>query len=127
MKTTIKTRSAIMLVACLGLFSVGINSAFGQGLFPAKWSAPIIVGNPSLHDCYGVFSPYVTMWLSGRFFDCFTGFTGMLLNPAQQFLGLAFDALEFVVRKLGQFLFQLALDDVKVTFDFEFCHKISRF
>jgi hypothetical protein len=61
--------------------------------------------------------------LSGRFFDCFTGFTGVLLNPTQQFLGLAFDALEFVAGELGSLLFQLALDDVKVTFDFEFGHK----
>jgi len=65
--------------------------------------------------------------LSGRIFDCFTRFAGVLLNPAKQFLRLTFDALEFVVRELGLFLFQLAFDDVKVTFDFEFCHKISGF
>jgi hypothetical protein len=62
-----------------------------------------------------------------RSYDCFTGFAGVLLNPAKQFLGFAFGALEFVVRELGPLLFQLALDDVEVTFDFEFCHKISRF
>ena len=65
--------------------------------------------------------------LLDRFFDCFTDFAGMLLNPTKQFLGLAFDALEFVIRELGSLLFQLALDDVKIAFDFEFCHKISRF
>lgn len=51
----------------------------------------------------------------------------MLLKLPQQFLGLAFGTLEFVIRERGSFLFQLALDDVKVAFDFEFCHKISRF
>jgi hypothetical protein len=60
--------------------------------------------------------------LSGRFFDCFTGFAGVLLNPTKQFLGLAFDILEFVVRELGQFLFQLTLNDVAVAFDFERGH-----
>jgi hypothetical protein len=46
----------------------------------------------------------------------------VFLNPTKQFLGLAFDALEFIVRELGSLLFQLALDDVKIAFDFEFCH-----
>jgi hypothetical protein len=65
--------------------------------------------------------------LLDRFFDCFTDFAGVLLNPTKQFLELAFDALEFVIRELGSLLFQLALDDVKIAFDFKFCHKISRF
>jgi hypothetical protein len=60
--------------------------------------------------------------LSGRFFDCFTDFAGVLLNSTMQFLGLAFGALEFVVREFGLFLFQLTIDDVKVALDFEFGH-----
>ena len=56
------------------------------------------------------------------FFDCFTDFAGVLLNSTLQFLGLAFGALELVVREFGLFLFQLTLDDVKVALDFEFGH-----
>jgi hypothetical protein len=47
----------------------------------------------------------------------------MLLNPTQQLFGLAFDALEIVAREPGPLLFQPAFDDVKIAFDFEFCHK----
>ena len=50
--------------------------------------------------------------LLDRFFDCFTDFAGVLLNPTKQFLGLAFDALEFVIRELGSlapFCFNLPL------------------
>jgi hypothetical protein len=59
-------------------------------------------------------------------FNGFTGFTDMLLKPAKQFLGLAFGTLEFVAGKLGLFLFQLALDDVKVAFDFERFHSLQQ-
>jgi hypothetical protein len=62
--------------------------------------------------------------LFNRIFNCFTGFAGVLLNPARQFLGLAFGTLEFVAREFGPLLFQLAFDEVKVALDFEFCHKI---
>jgi hypothetical protein len=55
-------------------------------------------------------------------FDRFTGFAGTLLNPANQFFLLAFDVLEIVIRELGPFLFQLALGDVPVAFDFECSH-----
>jgi hypothetical protein len=60
---------------------------------------------------------------SGGLFDCFTDSAGVFLNPPQQFLGLAFDVLKFVVRELGPLLFQLAFDDVAVAFDFEFVHR----
>jgi hypothetical protein len=62
---------------------------------------------------------------SGGLFDCFTDFAGMLLKLTQQFLGLAFDVLQTVVRELGTFLFQLALYDVAVAFDFELIHRIA--
>jgi hypothetical protein len=55
-------------------------------------------------------------------FDRFPGFAGALLNAAQQFSLLAFGELEIVIRKLGPLLFQLALGDVPVAFDFEFVH-----
>ena len=57
-----------------------------------------------------------------RFFDRFTGFAGALLNAAQQLLLLAFSELEVVIRELSPFLFQFALGDVPVPFDFEFGH-----
>ena len=56
--------------------------------------------------------------LLDRLFDCFASFAGLFLNPTQQFLGLAFGALEFVVRKFSPLLFQLTLDDVTIAFDF---------
>jgi hypothetical protein len=60
---------------------------------------------------------------SGGLFDGFTDSVGVLLNPPQQFPGLAFDVLKFVIRELGPLLFQLAFDDVAVALDFEFVHK----
>ena len=55
-------------------------------------------------------------------FDRFPGFAGALLNAAQQFIMLAFGALEIVIRELGPLLFQLALGDVPVAFNFECVH-----
>jgi hypothetical protein len=55
-------------------------------------------------------------------FDRFAGFARALLNPANQFFLLAFGVLEIVIRELGPFLFQLALGDVPVAFDFECSH-----
>src|SRR6185437_15690635 len=57
-----------------------------------------------------------------RLFDRFAGFTGALLNPANEFFLLAFDVLEIVIRELCPFLLQLALGDVPVAFDFECGH-----
>jgi hypothetical protein len=54
--------------------------------------------------------------------DCFPGFAGALLNAAQEFIVLAFSELEIVIRKLGPLLFQLALRDVPIAFDFECVH-----
>jgi hypothetical protein len=56
------------------------------------------------------------------FLDRFAGFARALLNPADQFVLLAFDVLEIVIRELGPFLFQLALGDVPVAFNFECGH-----
>jgi hypothetical protein len=60
----------------------------------------------------------------GRFLDRFTDFAGVLLNPAFQFFGFAFDVLKGVIRERGQLLFQLAFDDVAIAFDFEFIHRM---
>jgi len=57
-----------------------------------------------------------------RLFDRVAGFTRALLNPANQFFLLAFGVLEIVVRELGPFLFQLALGDVPIAFDFKCSH-----
>src|SRR5664279_4976379 len=54
--------------------------------------------------------------------DRLAGFPGALLNPANKFFLLAFGVLEIVIRELGPFLFQLALGDVPVAFDFECSH-----
>ena len=53
-----------------------------------------------------------------RFFDRFTGFTGALLNAAQQFIALAVRKLQIVLRELGPFLFEFSLGNVPVAFDF---------
>jgi hypothetical protein len=58
--------------------------------------------------------------------DRLAGFPGALLNPANKFFLLAFGVLEIVIRELGPFLFQLALGDVPVAFDFEFSHNSLR-
>jgi hypothetical protein len=55
-------------------------------------------------------------------FDRFTGFARALLNPANQFILLAFGIQEIAIREFGPFLFQLALGDVPVAFDFECGH-----
>ena len=52
------------------------------------------------------------------FFNCFAGFARAFLNPAQQFFFFAFDVFQIVIREFGPFLFQLALGDVPVAFDF---------
>src|ERR1019366_1167511 len=54
--------------------------------------------------------------------DRLAGFPGALLNPANKFFLLAFGVLEIVIRELGPLLFQLALGDVPVAFDFECSH-----
>jgi hypothetical protein len=59
------------------------------------------------------------------FLDRFTGFAGALLNPTEQFVMLALDVLEIVIRELGPLLFQLAFGDVPVAFDFECVHSSS--
>ena len=64
----------------------------------------------------------------GVFLDCvfdhFTGFASELLNPADQFFLLALSVTEIIVCELRPFLFELALGDVPVTFDFECIHDI---
>jgi hypothetical protein len=48
------------------------------------------------------------------FLDVFISFAGALLNPANDFVLLAFSVLQIVVGELGPFLFEHALDDVPV-------------
>src|ERR1700693_3949882 len=60
-----------------------------------------------------------------RLFHRFTGFTSALLNPTQDLFDLAFGELKIVIRQLGPFLFQFALGDVPVAFDFECVHGSS--
>jgi hypothetical protein len=63
------------------------------------------------------------------FLDCVfnhsTGFAGELLNPTDQFFLLAFSVAEIIVRELRPFLFQLALRDIPVAFDFKCGHLIK--
>jgi hypothetical protein len=49
--------------------------------------------------------------------DVFAGFTGPLLNAADQFALLALDKLQIVICELRPFLFQLASDDIPIPFD----------
>src|ERR1035438_6451896 len=60
-----------------------------------------------------------------RLLNRFAGFPGALLNPANKLFLLAFSVLEIVIRELGPLLFQLALGDVPVAFNFEFVHNNS--
>jgi len=77
-----------------------------------------------------LFESFKSIWataLFDRLFNRFTGFAGVLLNPAKQLLGLAYGALDLVVREFGPLLFQLALDDINIAFGFECGHKICDF
>jgi hypothetical protein len=58
-------------------------------------------------------------------FDHFPGFAGAFLDAAQQFFLFAFGKLEIVIGELGPFLFQFALGDVPIAFDFECGHNAS--
>jgi hypothetical protein len=58
-------------------------------------------------------------------FNRFAGFARALLNPANQFFLLAFGVLQIVIRELRPSLFQLALGDVPIAFDFECRHDSS--
>jgi len=62
-----------------------------------------------------------------RIFNHFTGLAGELLNPADQFFLLACSVTEIIIRELRPFLFQFALRDVPVAFDFECGHIIRWF
>ena len=62
-----------------------------------------------------------------RAFDHFTGFAGDLLNPANQLFLLALSVLEVIIRELRPFLFQLALGDIPVAFNFECRHIVCLF
>jgi hypothetical protein len=56
------------------------------------------------------------------FLDRFTGFTRALLDAAQQFFLLSFGPLKIGIREFGPLLFQFALGDIPVAFDFKFIH-----
>lgn len=57
------------------------------------------------------------------FFYLFPRLTGAFLNPAKQFVFLAFDVFKIVVGKLGPLLFEFAFGDVPIAFDFQCVHK----
>lgn len=63
--------------------------------------------------------------LSGGLFDRSGRGARAFLNPAFQFLPFAFGILEIVFRERSPPLFQLALDDVPATSDFECGHDAS--
>jgi hypothetical protein len=60
-------------------------------------------------------------------FDFFPGLAGALLDAADQFIFLAFDELQVVIGELREFLFQLALGNVPVSFGGESAHMIFVF
>jgi hypothetical protein len=49
--------------------------------------------------------------------DFFWVLTGAFLDAADQFIFLALDKLQVVIRELREFLFQLAFGDVPVAFE----------
>ena len=55
-------------------------------------------------------------------FDGFTRFASAFLNATKQFIFRAFGESEIVVGELRPLLFQLALGDVPVAFNFKFSH-----
>src|SRR5664279_5484803 len=57
-----------------------------------------------------------------RLLNRFAGFPGALLNSANKLFLLAFGVLVIVICELGPLLFQLALGDVPVAFNFKFVH-----
>jgi hypothetical protein len=56
-------------------------------------------------------------------FDVRPCLAGTFLDATDQFIFLAFDKLQIIVRQFRKFLFQLALGNVPVSFDFEGAHK----
>jgi len=60
-------------------------------------------------------------------FDLFPGLTSAFLDAASQFVLLAFDVVEVVIGELREFLFQLALGNVPVSFGDESTHIIFVF
>jgi hypothetical protein len=71
-----------------------------------------------------LFTPAGVAGILDGLLDGFAGFPGPLLNAPDQFFLFAFGVLEIVIRELGPFLFQLALGDVPVAFDFKFGHDV---
>jgi hypothetical protein len=55
-------------------------------------------------------------------FNFFFGLAGAFLNAANQFIFLALGELQVVISELCQFLFQLALGNVPVSFGGECAH-----
>jgi hypothetical protein len=60
-------------------------------------------------------------------YNLFPGLTGAFLDAADQFILLAFDVLEVVIGELREFLFQLALGNVPVSFGGKSSHIIFLF
>jgi hypothetical protein len=51
--------------------------------------------------------------------------TGALLDAAEEFVLLSVEILQIVVGELSPLLFEFALDEVPVAFDFEFVHRTA--
>ena len=77
---------------------------------------------PLLVEVVRLFAAASAVALLDRVGDHFPRFAGDLLNSANQFFLLAFGVTKIIIRELGPFLFQLALGDVPVAFDFECVH-----
>jgi hypothetical protein len=60
-------------------------------------------------------------------FDFFPGLPGVFLDAANQFIFLAFDELQIVIREPCKLLFQLALGNVPVSFGGKNAHTIWLF
>ena len=62
-----------------------------------------------------------------RALNFFPGLPGAFLDAPDQFIFLAFDELQVVIRESCEFLFQLALGNVPVSFGCESAHMIFEF
>jgi hypothetical protein len=82
------------------------------------------------HDGKSVFATpdchLITAASRAECLDHSAGFTRALRNAVSPLFLLAFGIWEIAIRELGPFLFQLALGDVPVAFDFECRHNFLK-
>ena len=105
------------------LLAMGCNPTVNHGKLSSKLHQPPKVNErPDFTGMAGGLSAAGGAEFLDRLFNRFVGLARALLNPANQFILLAFSIEEIAIREFGPFFFQLALGDVPVAFDFECGH-----